>query len=785
MSDHEEELSKEERLEAARKKFEELKKKNKKNKKSTKKKASSTTTTGDGDDEGTPTPEDQEDPNLKDDQSITEEQQSPAVDDIEPVVETSPVPEVEKEVVDQEQPTNDNQEESSLEKILSDEAIEPESTFLTDTLKSQIESLTMFSKSLRISRSLTRSQSTLTKVIGIDLGTTNSAVAITQNKIPTILETSTGNRTVPSTVAFTSQGDVLVGEPAKRQALVNYKNTIYAAKRLMGRKFEDMEVQNSLKNLPYSIVPNDNGDASLKINSGINQVIYSPSQISGFILREMKKIAELQIGEPIKNAVITVPAYFNDSQRQATKQAGELIGLNVLRVVNEPTAASLAYGLGAGAGKDGIVAVYDLGGGTFDISILDIDDGVFEVLATNGDTHLGGEDFDDLLVNYITEQVKKIMKDGEILNPESMQRIKQAAEKCKIELSHIKETNILLPFIGSQGSSLDLKFTEDELDEMSLGLIDKTIAPVKKALKDADLKINDIDEVILVGGMTRMPKIRKIVEDFFKKKPNTQVNPDEAVALGAAIQGAVLSGEVQDVLLLDVTPLTLGIETYGGLFSPLLPRNTTVPCKIKQMYSTAVDGQNSIDINVYQGERPLVQDNKLIGNFKLTDIPILPKGEPQVEVSFDIDADGIIKVSALEKTTGKKSSITVFGKTGISQEEVEKMIEEGKKSTKEDQIKANYLKLVNNLELITFDTEQALIDWGKFVEDSSREQLMNKVHTVRRMIEDSRKGDLFDAELIKAAQEELKAETLIVIEGAAIKSKQKSNSEFKSKSSEK
>ena len=617
------------------------------------------------------------------------------------------------------------------------------------------------------------------KVIGIDLGTTNSAVAIVDQltKDVKILENSEGARTTPSIVAFSRNGDVLVGEPAKRQWIVNPKNTFYATKRLIGRKYDDAEVQKDVKLMPYSIVPSDNGDAWLSTTIG-ESLKYSPEQIAGLILKEMKHISEkalnLKEGE-IKNAVVTVPAYFNDSQRQATKTAGEIVGINVIRVVNEPTAASLAYGLGKK--NDGIVAVYDLGGGTFDISILDIEDGVFEVRSTNGDTHLGGEDFDNLLVKWILE---KFHKETQIdLNDDinAIQRIKEAAEKAKIELSHVSTTKIEIPFI-TKTESISYELTEDELDAMSMPLIEKTILPLKKALSDAELEVEDIDDVILVGGMTRMPKIRKIVGKYFNKKPNTEINPDEAVALGAAIQGAVLSGSVKDVLLLDVTPLTLGIETYGGLYSPLIPRNSTVPCKIKQMYSTAIDGQHAIDINVYQGERPLVKDNKLIGKFKLTDIPPLPKGVPQIEVLFDIDADGIIKVSAKDKDTGKNSSITVFGKTGMSKEEVEELVNKSKIVSKEDQQRMSYLKHVNNLELICFDSEQALKDWGKFMDATDAANFTKHIEVVKQMVKDGRSGDLNNVEIINAAQEELKAETLEVITKAAENSrKQKKSSD--------
>ena len=612
------------------------------------------------------------------------------------------------------------------------------------------------------------------KVIGIDLGTTNSAVAIVDQltKEPKILENSQGARTTPSIVAFTPSGEVLVGEPAKRQWVINPTNTFYATKRLIGRKFSDEEVQKDANLMPYTIVAGSNGDAWLSTTVGEN-LQYSPEQIAGLVLKEMKNTSEKALGlkeGEIKNAVVTVPAYFNDAQRQATKTAGELIGLNVVRVLNEPTAAALAYGLGEH--NDGVCAVYDLGGGTFDISILDIDDGVFEVRSTNGDTHLGGEDFDNLLVQRILDAFKK--NTGVDLNGDinAIQRVREAAEKAKIDLSHVKKTKIDLPFI-TKTQSISLELTEDELDELSLPLIEKTMAPIKKALSDAEIEKDEIDEVILVGGMTRMPKIRKIVGDYFGKKPNTQVNPDEAVALGAAIQGAILSGSVKDVLLLDVTPLTLGIETYGGLYSPLIPRNTTVPCKVSQKYSTAVDGQNSIDVNVYQGERPLVSDNKLIGKFKFTDIPALPKGVPKIDVLFDIDADGIIKVSAKDQDTGKVSSITVFGKSGMSKEQIEQLVKKSKETTKEDQQKISYLKHVNNLELICFDTEQALKDWGQHMPAADVENLQRHIDIVKRMIADSRSGDLFNVDLIKAAQEEMKQETLEVITRAAEHSRKK------------
>ncbi|CDK29770.1 unnamed protein product [Kuraishia capsulata CBS 1993] len=611
-----------------------------------------------------------------------------------------------------------------------------------------------------------RNASTTRQVIGIDLGTTNSAVAVMEGQTPKILEDSEGRRTTPSTVAFTKEGGVLVGEAAKRQSILNHENTFYATKRLMGRKFSDEEVRRDVKVSPYRISEHENGDAWLETTYGMK---YSPSQIGGYVLAEMKRIAEGGLGADVRNAVVTVPAYFNDAQRQATKVAGDIAGLKVLRVVNEPTAASLAYGLDKQ--KDGIVAVYDLGGGTFDISILDIEDGVFEVRSTNGDTHLGGEDFDHILVNYILDSFE--VGTGKDLRKDrlAIQRIRQAAEKAKIELSHVKTTRIELPFI-TDSDNISLELTEDQLDDMSLHLIQRTITPLKKAIKDADLEVTDIDEVILVGGMTRMPKIRKTVQDFFKKAPSVAVNPDEAVALGAAIQGAVLSGEVKDVLLLDVTPLTLGIETYGGIFSPLIPRNTTVPCKIQQLYSTAVDGQNAIDINVYQGERPLVQDNKLIGNFKLTGIPPEAKGIPKIKVSFDIDADGIIKVSATDDS-GKESSITVQGATGLTEEEVARMVEESKNLSEQDKIRKEVLTAANNLELICFDTEQAIEQFKKLIDEASLTNLLSKVKEMRALVEEARNGDFADISVLNTGQEQLKAEALVVMEKVIAASREK------------
>lgn len=579
-------------------------------------------------------------------------------------------------------------------------------------------------------------------VIGIDLGTTNSAVAVVEGKDARILENEEGGRTTPSVVAF-KDSQVLVGLTAKRQALVNLKNTFYATKRLIGRKFTDDEVSRDVQNVPYSIVAGENGDAWVKTSS--NQQ-FSPSHIGSFVLQKMKQIADSHLPEAVEHAVVTVPAYFNDSQRQATKNAGKLAGLNVLRVINEPTAAALAYGIDKRQ-SDGVVAVFDFGGGTFDISILDIEDCVFEVRATNGNTHLGGEDFDILLLKYIVNDFKVKTGVDVSANQLAVQRIREAAEKAKIELSHVSETEINIPFVV-EDKHIKMTLTEDELDNMTLHLINKTVDPVKRCIRDAELSVKEIDEVILVGGMTRMPKIRKTVEELFKKKPNTSVNPDEAVALGAAIQGAVLSGQIKDVVLLDVTPLTLGIETYGGIFSPLIPRNTAVPVKKEQVFSTAVDGQTGVEVRVYQGERPMVKDNKLIADFKLAGIPIGPKGTPQIAVSFDIDADGIINVSATDKTPypedsphyGKPNtvSVQVSGQTGISEEEVKRILQSSSENQQRD---AEYKKHVENatrVDILCSDAENAIHQFGELMEEGEKEEiekiiagLMSKVDDVR------------------------------------------------------
>lgn len=626
-------------------------------------------------------------------------------------------------------------------------------------------------------------------VIGIDLGTTNSAVAILEGKEARILENEEGGRTTPSIVAFPKSGtdytgDALVGLAAKRQAVVNPHNTFFATKRLIGRKFDDSEVQKDLDNTPYKIVANGNGDAWVSTQSGQS---FAPSQISGYILQKMKSIAESNLNDdklPIKHAVVTVPAYFNDSQRQATKGSGQLAGLNVLRVINEPTAAALAYGVDKKQ-KDGIIAVFDLGGGTFDISILDIENGVFEVRATNGNTHLGGEDFDILLLNYILDTFKAQNNGLDILKDRlAVQRIREAAEKCKIELSHVKDTEINIPFITSD-KHINIKISEEELDELSLDLIYKTVDPVKRCIRDADLKVQDIDEVILVGGMTRMPKIRKVVEELFNKKPSTAVNPDEAVALGAAIQGAVLSGQIKNVVLLDVTPLSLGIETYGGLFSPLIPRNSAVPVKKEAIFSTAVDGQTGVEIRVYQGERSLVKDNKLIGNFKLANIPVGLKGTPQIAVSFEIDADGIISVSATDKTPypedlehfGKPNSVSiqVSGETGLSEEEITTLLEESTKHSKADAEVKKHLENATRADIICSDTDNALIQFGEYMDPEERVSIQLQVENLRVKINDVREYKKFhDPQQITNEVNEIQKLCLESIKKVAMKQQEES-----------
>lgn len=598
-------------------------------------------------------------------------------------------------------------------------------------------------------------------VIGIDLGTTNSAVAVMEGKVPKIIENAEGARTTPSVVAFTKDGERLVGIPAKRQAVVNPENTLFATKRLIGRRFEDAEVQRDIKQVPYKIVKHSNGDAWLEARGQT----YSPAQIGGFVLNKMKETAEAYLGKPVKNAVVTVPAYFNDSQRQATKDAGQIVGLNVLRVVNEPTAAALAYGLEKSDSK--VVAVFDLGGGTFDISILDIDNGVFEVKSTNGDTHLGGEDFDIYMLREIVKQFKQ--ETGIDLENDRMaiQRIREAAEKAKIELSSTVSTEINLPFITADASGpkhINMKFSRAQFEALTEPLIKRTIDPVKKALKDANLATSDVSDVILVGGMSRMPKVVETVKSLFGKEPSKAVNPDEAVAIGAAIQGAVLAGEVTDVLLLDVTPLSLGIETLGGVFTRLIPRNTTIPTKKSQIFSTAAAGQTSVEIRVFQGERELVRDNKLIGNFTLSGIPPAPKGVPQIEVSFDIDADGIINVSARDKASNKDASITVAGSSGLSESEIEEMVSDAEKYREQDEARKKAIETANKADQLANDTESSLKEFEEKLDKAEAQKVKDQVAALREVVARVQAGEEVDAEDLKTKTEELQNSSMKLFE---------------------
>lgn len=615
------------------------------------------------------------------------------------------------------------------------------------------------------------------KVIGIDLGTTNSAVAYIRDssnkRSATIIENDEGQRTTPSIVAFDKNGKPIVGAAAKRQAAINPENTFFSTKRLIGRLFEDEEVQRDIRTTPYKIVKSKlNDQAYIMTTSGD---VKSPSEIGSVILKYLKGAAESYLNEDIEKAVITVPAYFNDSQRQATKDAGKLAGLKVLRVVNEPTAAALSFGLDDDK-NSGLIAVYDLGGGTFDISILDIEDGVFEVRSTNGDTHLGGADFDNVVVDHIinafVQENPDVKAEKLVNNREKMQRIRDAAEKAKIALSHVKSTTIELPFIY-ENKHIHFVMKESELDDMTMHLINRTVDPVKKALRDADIEPEDIDELILVGGMTRMPKVRAVVREVFGKEPNTSVNPDETVALGAAIQGGILSGEIKNVLLLDVTPLTLGIETYGGTFSPLIPRNTTVPVKKTEIFSTGVDGQTGVDIKVYQGERGLVRDNKLIGDLKLAGITPMAKGVPQICVTFDIDADGIINVSASEQSSGKEQSIQVIANSGLTEDEIAKIVEDAKANKERDNIIRQRVELITKADIMITDSENAFENFSDIISiDESYPEISKELKEVRKMIDDFKKNEedlSYDVNDIKRATDSFQNKALKLFQSASKK----------------
>src|ERR1700760_1134864 len=549
----------------------------------------------------------------------------------------------------------------------------------------------------------------MAKVIGIDLGTTNSCIAVMEGGKPKVIENSEGARTTPSVVAFTKDGERLIGQPAKRQAVTNPDNTIFAVKRLIGRRFDDPITRKDTELVPYEIVKGPNGDAWVKAGGED----YSPSQVSAFTLQKMKETAESFLGETVTQAVITVPAYFNDAQRQATKDAGKIAGLEVLRIINEPTAAALAYGLEKNDGKT--IAVYDLGGGTFDISVLDSGDGGFEVKATNGDTFLGGEDFDNKLLNFLAEDFKKAEGIDLTKDKLALQRLKEAAEKAKIELSSAASTEVNLPFITADQNGpkhLVKTITRADLEKLVEDLIKRTPDPCKKALADAGLKAADISEVVLVGGMTRMPRVRQVVQDFFGKEPHTGVNPDEVVAMGAAIQAGVLQGDVKDVLLLDVTPLSLGIETLGGVFTRMIDRNTTIPTKKSQTYSTAEDNQNAVTIRVFQGEREMAADNKMLGQFDLIGIPPAPRGVPQIEVTFDIDANGIVQVSAKDKGTGKEQQIRIQASGGLSDADIERMVKEAEQNADADKKKREAVEAKNQAESLIHSTEKQLAEHG-------------------------------------------------------------------------
>jgi len=586
----------------------------------------------------------------------------------------------------------------------------------------------------------------MSKVIGIDLGTTNSCVAVMEGTTPKVIPNAEGANTTPSIVAFTDSGERLVGQAAKRQAVTNPSNTIYAVKRLIGRRFEDPMVSKDMGLVPYKIVKSDNGDAWVDAQGKR----YSPSQISAFILQKMKETAEAYLGEKVTQAVITVPAYFNDSQRQATKDAGKIAGLEVLRIINEPTAAALAYGLEKK--KTGTIAVYDLGGGTFDISVLEIGDGVFEVKSTNGDTFLGGEDFDKEVIDYLASEFKK--EQGIDLRQDrlALQRLKEAAEKAKIELSSSMQTEVNLPFITADQSGpkhLNIKLTRAKLESLVDHLIQKTIEPCRAALKDAGLKASEIDEVVLVGGMTRMPKVIEAVKQFFGREPHRGVNPDEVVAIGAAIQAGVLKGDVKDVLLLDVTPLSLGIETLGGVFTRLIDRNTTIPTRKSQVFSTAEDSQNAVTIRVFQGEREMASDNKLLGQFDLVGIPPAPRGMPQIEVTFDIDANGIVQVSAKDKGTGKEQQIRIQASGGLTEAEIKRMVKEAEEHAADDKKRRELVDVRNQADSLIHQAEKNLKEYGEKIGAAEKSKIEADI-TALKSVKDGE-----DVDAIKAKTEAL------------------------------
>ena len=584
------------------------------------------------------------------------------------------------------------------------------------------------------------------KILGIDLGTTNSAMAIVSGGKPEIIENKEGNRTTPSMIAINKGGERLVGLLAKRQAVTNHENTLFSIKRLIGRKFDDKDVQEDIKLMPFKISKAANGGINVKMGDKE----YTPREISAMVLQKLKADAEEKIGEKIEEAIITVPAYFDDAQRQATKDAGEIAGLKVKRIINEPTAAALAYGFDKKKGQQ--IAVYDLGGGTFDISVLDIGADTVEVKSTNGDTHLGGDDFDQRIINWIINEFKKDQGVDLAKDPLALQRIKEAAEKAKIELSTAMETEINQPFITSDSSGprhLVMKLTRAKMEELIGDLVEATLEPCKKALADAKLEAKDIEEVVMVGGMTRMPLVQQTVEKFFGKKPNLSVNPDEVVAIGAAVQAGVLQGEVRDILLLDVTPLTVGLETLGGVMTALISRNTTIPTSKTQVFSTAADGQTSVEIHILQGERPMAGDNKTLGRFMLSGIPSAPRGVPQVEVTFDIDANGILNVKAKDKATGKEQSITITASTGLSKEEIEKMKQEAEIHAADDEKKKEMIEVKNTAETILYTTEKMLKDLADKIKAEDKKEIEEKMEALKKV------KDTDDKEAIKKAADEL------------------------------